>query len=628
MSRGSQSGRDGWNLVVNSGIGAVALLMGCGVYAQTGGDNISRPEELVVTATRTATPISQIGSSISVMAGEEMQHQQAQRVFDVLGQIPGVSAAGSESVAPRINIRGAPFQHTLVLIDGVRMTMPSFRRSEAINTISPENIERIEVLRGPQSTLYGGDAAAGVINIITRRGEGDPSGSVSLEYGSWNTRKGSAAVRGSNGRFDYSVDGGFLHSDWFSVGAPDGEADAREQESFSSRLGYEPNEAWRVESIFRWVETYREDDQFERDANRHNEESDFATRLQVTHAPPTANWENLFAVSYSGSDGRGFEDGSPRNSVREQRILQLDYQGNVTLPSGDLLTLGSEYNQQEVTGGIFEAVNPDDITNSAAFAQLQGSWGKTFYTIGGRYDHNSDFGSFPTYRASAAYWLNGDTTRLKANIGTGFLTPAMNQLTGTSSCPNGNADLEPEENISGELGVVHRFEGGVWRGLEADVTLFRNRITNVIVGSACEGGAPLQNKDRRESEGVEVAARWSPINVMNLRLAYTHIDAVDIVDGQTDQAEGIPRQMLSLGVRYFPIDRLELGTTIAYNSSRRDPPETLGSYALLNFTAEYQASERWSIYGRVANALDEDYQTRRRAQTAGRNVHAGFRMRF
>src|SRR5690606_27855926 len=137
--------------------------------------------------------------------------------------------------------------------------------------------------------------------------------------GSWNARKATAAVRGSEGRFDYSVDSGYFNSDWFSVGDPNGEADARRQKSFSSRLGYEPSEAWRIESIFRWIDTHREEDQFDVEADRLYKEKDFATRLQVSHAPTSSNWENLFAVSYSGNSSRGYENGLQRNSERDQR---------------------------------------------------------------------------------------------------------------------------------------------------------------------------------------------------------------------------------------------------------------------------------------------------------------------
>src|SRR5690606_15676141 len=127
-------------------------------------------------------------------------------------------------------------------------------------------------------------------------------------------------------------------------------------------------------------------------------------------------------------------------------------------------------------GGIFEVVNPDDISNNAAFAQFQGAKDSFLYTFGLRHDDNSDFGGFSTYKATAVYFFN-DATRLKGNFGSGFATPSMAQLTGTSSCPNGNANLQPEENTSAELGIERRFQGTPFGQARLEVNVFRNEIT-------------------------------------------------------------------------------------------------------------------------------------------------------
>lgn len=605
----------------------VASLGAADHAAAQSADTFRRLEEVVVTATRTATPISQIGSSISVIDSAELQRQQAIRVFEVMDQVPGVSIANSESVAPRVHIRGAPFEHTLVLIDGVRMTMPSFRRSEIINTITPDNIERVEVLRGPQSTLYGGDAAAGVINLITKRGEGPPSGSVSAEYGSWNTRKVSATARGSSNGFDYSVEGGAFRSDWFSVGDPNGARDERRHETLSARSGYQFNEAWRVEGILRWLETTRGDDNFDIDANRMNEDEDYVARVQLLHAPPGGSWQNLVAVSRSGNRSQGFENGVPRNSKRDQRITQLDYQGNLELGPEQLLTFGAEYNEQQVTGGIFAAVNPDDISNHAAFMQYQGAAGNLFYTVGGRHDENSTFGGFTTYRMTGAYLLN-DQLRFKGNLGSGFRTPSMAQLTGTSACPNGNPSLDPERNVAAEIGLERRFEPAGIGDFRVELNFFRNRISDVIVGTSCDGGPPLQNKDRRDARGSELAVQWTPTESLTLNANISYIDATDRVGTDSARAEGIPRRMANLGVRYDVGTRFSVNAQVGYNGDRLDPPATLESFTLVKLAAEYRASERWTLFGRIDNALDEDYQTTRRAQTANRNAHLGARAVF
>lgn len=583
-------------------------------------------EEVVVSATRTEVPISRTGSSVTVIGSAELERQNVVRVFDVLDQVPGVSTANSESVAPRVHIRGAPFQHTLVLIDGVRMTMPSFRRSEIINAVTPDNIERVEVLRGPQSTLYGGDAAAGVINIITKRGEGPPTGSTSVELGSWSTRKLTGTARGSVERFDYSVEGSVFRSDWFSVGDPNGERDERRHKAASARLGYALAPALRLEGMARWVETHREDDNFEVDADRHYEETDYATRLQLVHEPADGRWQNVLGLSRSGSLSQGFEHGIARETERDQRIIQIDYQADVELRPDHVLTFGVERNEQSVTGGIFEAINPDDITNSAVFAQFQGAKNRFLYTVGARRDDNSDFGGFSTYKATAVYFLN-DVTRLKGNIGSGFATPSMAQLTGTSACPNGNAALQPEENTAAELGIERRFPGAPLGQVRLEVNVFRNEITNIIVGSSCVGSPPLENKDRRNARGAEIMVGWTPLSGLALAANFSVVDAEDIADTGVQRAEGLPRRTANFSVRY-DLGRTSLTGNVTYNGDRLDPPVTLDSFTLVNFSAEIRLSDAWTLFGRVENLLDEDYQTTRRAQTADRNMHVGLRRQF
>jgi vitamin B12 transporter len=544
----------------------VFMVFGCGFTGQpfAAEKESVEMEEVVVTATRTEVLAKELGVSATVITAEEIERSQATDVVDLLRDVAGIhlvqtgSRGGNTSLFPR----GGEDNFTLVLIDGVQA-------NEAggvfdFSTITTDNIERIEIIRGPQSALYGSDAMGGVINIITRKGEDKPSVSVSTAHG----------AHSENGHYigeqKFNFSGG---NQWlgysFAYGrvADNGILNINNnfwRNTVSGRLDFYPKDKWDVTLTVRYEDARSEfptengGDRPDRvfpglDPDQNREDRDVAIGL-ATRFDIFPWWENVLNVGFhllerEFNDPPNVEsafDASPGSfsDTRENRVT-FDYHTNLRFPREgsvrSILTLGYEYELETFNldslstfryGSLPFAVSTsttqsdESRTNNAFYVQEQLTLFDRFHLTGGvRIDDNSEFGTEVTPRGSIAFEIKETGTKLRGAIGTGIKEPTFVENFGGFGTV-GNQNLHPEKSFSWEVGM----DQDLWDGkVQLGLTYFQNKYTDLIAYVPTSWPPPpvlppnYFNVQEAKSWGVECTGKVKPGYGLTLGVNYTYL---------------------------------------------------------------------------------------------------------
>jgi vitamin B12 transporter len=598
-----------------------------------------RAEPVVVTATRSEEPLEQTGASVTVVPEEAMRLQEYRAVEEVLRTIPGiqVQTSGSPGKLSTIRIRGANATQVQVLVDGVRvksLTSGDFDFAD----LTLDDIDRIEVLRGPQSTLYGADAVGGVIHVITKRGQGPPSAFVDFEAGNYETFRERAGVSGGTGPWSYSL--GVSRLDFGGQFAND----EHDVTSVNARLGYAlPNKGelsltGRFQDGHRGLPFATVFPDF--DPNRSQDDRLGLLSLEWRQ-PWTSMWEHKLRVS-AVDETLTFDDQADpahpfgfRSDISTRRF-EAEWYHFVTPVPWDTITLGGEYRNEvgEVKGSFKETVE------SWAFVlqdQLR-LFDRLYLTGGVRYDGNSVFEDKATARVALSYLLKATDTRLKASWGQGFRAPTFNELffPAFAPCPPfGNPNLQPEESTSWDAGV----EQHLWeRRVRLAATYFRNDFRNLIQPTLTD---PVnfcfeaQNVGKARSEGVEVEVSVMPLDGLVVALAYTHTDSEDRTTG--DPLRRIAPDSLAVTATWEPLPGLTLSGEVQVMSSQFEAPgqPRNSGYTVVNAAAAYRLPiKRWgflssiTLHVRATNLFNESYSEVAGFPALGTHVVGGLRATF
>jgi len=600
---------------------------------------VRRAEPVVVTATRSEEPLEQTGASVTVVPEEAMRVQEYRAVEEVLRTIPGiqVQTSGSPGKLSTVRIRGANATQVQVLIDGVRvksLTSGDFDFAD----LTLDNIERIEVLRGPQSTLYGADAIGGVIHIITKRGQGPPSGFVDFEAGNYETFRERAGVSGSTGPWSYSLGvsrldfGGQFNNDEHDV------------TSVNVRLGYAlPNKGelsltGRFQDGHRGIPFATVFPDF--DPNRNQDDQLWLLSLEWRQ-PWTSMWEHKLRVSAVDETLTFKDEADPahpfgfRSDISSRRF-EAEWYHFITPVPWNTLTLGAEYRNEvgEVKGSFKETID-----SWALVLQDQLRLFDRLYLTGGvRYDGNSVFEDKATARVALSYLLKATDTRFKASWGQGFRAPTFNELffPAFAPCPPfGNPNLKPEESNSWDAGV----EQHLWeRRVRLAATYFRNDFKNLIQSTLTD---PVnfcfeaRNVGKARTEGVEVEASIMPVDGLVLAVAYTYTDSEDRTTG--DPLRRIAANSLAVTATWEPLPGLTLSGEVQVMSSQFEAPGQPRNpgYTVVNAAAAYRLPiKRWgflsniTLHVRATNLFNENYSEVAGFPALGTHVVAGLRATF
>lgn len=579
-------------------------------------------EVSVVTATRLAAPRDTVASSISVVGAEEIAARQLRSLPDVLATVPGLNLVrvGGQGGQTSLFTRGTNSNHTKILLDGIDIADTSTPSGATdLGKFLAGDIERVEVLRGPQSGLYGSDAIGGVVNIITKAGEGPLSLTARAEGGSFDTFNQAATLSGSDGRFSYRATLEHLHAGATPVTPlnllPPGQArnpDYFDNLTASTRLGFHVADGVTLGVTARWSQSLTKvtGDAFDPFLFA-SFPSPARTRIagQTWQTRATANWnlgwlDQTLGFAYGSSQNRTDDpdNGSFANSGERAK---LDWQGNVALAEGHVLVLGAETARDAVHLPISAG-----YTTNAGFAVLNSDFGNGINTSASlRYDDNSQFGDRLTWRVAPSIALGETGLRLKGSVGTGFKAPSLDQL--YHDYPAffffGNPNLSPETSTGYDVGL----EGAVW-DVTAGATWFHNDIKNLIATDPVTFSTVI-NIGQARTQGVEVFAAWRPLEEVSLRADYTFTEAVDEATDLQLVRRPTHKASLTGGWQFRP--DADVSATLLYVGpwfdGSRDfsvPRLKTGGYVTVNLAARWQATERFTLFVRGDNLADEAYE--------------------
>ena len=609
---------------------AISLRIG---HAQ---DALTPPEtaELVVSATRIPTSEDETPASVTVITSDDLSIHQTERVADALRSVPGLSVVQSGTAGQLTSVftRGLRSEHTQVLIDGVPINQ-GLAGLFNFADLAIDNIDRIEVVRGPQSTVYGPRAMAGVIQIFTKEGGDTRESTVSAEGGSYGTFRGSMETSGKIEQVDYSLGGSYLTTD-----------NARPNNqyrlwNFLGNVGWSPNDEFRLSSLFTYslADTGNPNTIFDP-----KPVDNFLTErwLIAPHLDwkPSDDWEHKLIVAYD--EERQVNDPNEDGFVGPTRALftrlTIDYQ-NIFRPA-KWLTLTSGFFYSQVDAGqerpfVSQVFGPqptfisDFVEEEAVFLEASATpYPGLNLVAGGRYDHFNQFGGIWTYRFAGSYKIAPTNTVVHASVATGFSPPSsQDKIFGN------NFGLEPEKDLGWELGV-HQ---SLWDGRsKIGATYFHNHLSNLI---GFNGLFDTLNLGAARTQGLEAELELRPIDDLSFTASYTYLDAENTSSADITQLPGArlprrPRHEVYLSASYL-WKRLRATAEAKFVSAREElnfggPNFDIEDYSFVNFATEYAFNSHLTIFGRIDNLTNEHYSEVFGFPALGRAAYGGVKLSF
>ena len=604
------------------------FLLVISAVAQAGEDAVPL-ETMVITANRTETKEKEVGSSLTVITADEIQKRQVLTVAEALRLVPGIDVINSGGLGRLTNVytRGAGAGQTLVLVDMVEMNDPSDPTGAFdFSNLMADNIDRIEVLRGGESSLYGSDAIGGVINIITKKGKGGPKFSLSGQGGTYNTFKTIGTASGQVKDVNYALSTSETQSHGFSAaetlwGNP--ERDLYRNTTVDARIGWDVNKDFDVGASVRYNNGLTGlDNAFPYPPNPQHpgaagdalgytqDTSEVYTRGFSHFKLFDSFWEQTLAVAYSNTNreysyptGPSYLSGSFVGTK-----IKGDWQNVLHLTNKNDLMLGVEdeedqyQSQSEGIGDNF-AYNTQGYYLTDRFTLFE----RSFTTASVRYTDNSQSGSLATWSITEAFLLDEIGMKLKANYGTGFKVPTLVEL---YSPPifGGNPNLKAETSNNWDIG----FEQGFFeKQLQFGATYFNNRFNNLIQYHCSD---PVnfvdcfnQNVSTATAEGAETFIQVQPLDVLTLRANYTY-DYTRNLETNT-QLVYRPQNKVNFETNYQLTPKVNFNlVVIAVGEKPGVSDTTIPGYAIANLAGSYTITKNVKLFSRIDNLFNKNYQ--------------------
>lgn len=605
-----------WILVVFCSV--FSLLSSGNIYAE----NV-KMDEIVVTATRTEVQGAVIPGSVTVITSKEIEARQVSTVPDLLRDVPGLDVVqrGGLGGSTTVSMRGGNAGHTLVLIDGVRvnsLTLGFFDFAD----LTVDNIERVEIIRGPLSTLYGSDAISGVIQIFTKKAKGS-SGTLSLEVGSYGTMRETISTELNKDQYNLSLTASRMDAEGFSALKAGAEKDGYKNTTVSSRIGINRGGATRIDLTARLTEAMTELDQdFGGDDPNYQQERHLGVIGMSLSSAVTGTWNQKITFSSSIDRLLGLDEDTPFNRYTiDLGIRTAEWQHNISTGEENHLTLGYEWrhNIGENQGNFSRS-----FTNQAVYLQDQRGIGSQLQLLAGiRWDGSTAFENAFTYRVGASY-LQSESVKFHGQYGTGFKGPTLNDLFFPGY---GNLNLKPEKSSGWEVGIEQALSDKVSISLIYYKNTFKDLITFVVTDPITFFGEP-QNVGRAVSSGLEGKARWEIASFLQLTGNYTYNDTEDREKGGYLTLRPLNKYTVDIKIggpnRNIGIHFLHVGQRF-YSSGNQIP---LSAYNRIDLLGSYRLTDRFETFGRIENLLDREYEETKGYSTPGFSAYGGLRMTF
>ncbi len=612
--------------------------------------------DIVVTGSRSGdgTALKDVPASITLIDAEALEQRQTRLVSDVLRDVPGVAVNRSIGGLTDVRIRGTEANHVLVLIDGIEASDP-YQGQFDFGTLIADDAARIEVLRGQQSSLYGSDAIGGVIQYITATGREAPGVSVRAEGGSFGTAAGNARIAGYGGTVDYALSGTLYRTDGTPT-ARDGTRDVGATSiGASGKVTWTPSPIFKLTGVGRYsyTDSLANDTAFsgplfgtivDSPGVRFRNEAFYGlARAELSLAD--GRWSNALTGQIADTTRTGFS-GDDVTSGDKGRRYKGSFESSYRIDTDALVS--------KITGAVdFER---EDFRNTApqtpAFPFFRGrrstdNWGfvgqyegtiADALSLGAsvRRDQNNRFADTTTYRLQAGYRLPFGL-RARGAYGTGVKNPGYYELFGfNDGVYIGNPDLKPEKSKGWEAGLDQEIAGG---RATIGATYFDSKLEDEIYTTYLAPtyvATPANRTTLSRQHGVELFVSARPIDQLRFDLAYTYLHARE--NGAVEVRR--PKHVASFNTTVFSADKRFSSTlTVRYNGRQSDitftdptyatsPIVSLQEYVLVNLNAEYKLSNRFSVFGRVENLFDEQYEEVFSFATPGRGAYGGVKARF
>ena len=600
-------------------------------------------ESVVVSATRFDIPLDQSPASASVISSEQLEQKQIQRVSDALREVPGLSVVqtGSPGQLTSVFTRGLRSEHTQVLLDGIPINQ-GLQGAFNFADFTTEDIDRIEVVRGPQSTIYGPRALAGVIQIFTKQGTGTPGIMFAGEGGSYDSFREWSQSDGKVDDFDYSVGASRFDTEnarpnnnyrntaaiadvGWSPTSPSpgtGSAVASDQLRIGSLFTYSVSDIRLPNTIF----DPRPIDHFLTERWLIGPHIDWK---------PTEWWDHKLIVAYDHERqiNEPNEDGFVGATRAVFERTQVDYQNNLRPASWLTLTSGFYYSRvnagEERPFVLFGPTFISDHTDeTAGFLETTLTPVENLILVaGGRFDHFNQFGGIWTYRFAGSYKIDKTNTILHSSVGTGFSPP-----TSQDKIFGNNFGLKPEEDLGWDVGIRQQ----LWQNrVDVGLTYFHNDLSNVI---GFNGLFDTLNLGSAETQGLEAELHAQPIPNFFLTAAYTYLEAEKTSSKDVSQLQGArlprrPRNEIYVSASYLWWKRLRTVVEAKFVNAREElnfggPNFNIEDYSFVNILAEYEVNPHFSIFGRIDNLTNEHYSEVFGFPALGRAAYGGVKLRF
>ena len=637
------------------------------------------PEITVFGASNVPLEAPRVGSSVSVVTAEDITNQGASSVPDVLRLLPGVAVnqSGGRGGLTQIRVRGAEANQVLIVVDGIPINDVNSGDADLAN-VPVDNIARIEVIRGPQSGIWGPNAQAGVILITTKSGRGlaKPEVTARIEGGSFGTMLGSATVRGAQGPFHAALSISGLRSGGFVVAPGTTRPNGSEMGALSAKIGADFTDWFSVEAVGRMVSRtgfYNPGNTaygpgfvtdpnygFLADGTGRGTANDMQGRVTGTLKLLEGAWTHRFSAdasqqstnsrdSYLSAFGflesQGFWSRTQRSRADYRSAYTFETPGlfgaRHTIVGGADITREHFRYYYESDGFFGPYVNASYATDGRG-RERKGLYGEYLVSLPTglslsaalRQDWNSSFRNALTWRLTAAQTF-ASGTRLHGSVGKGVTNPTFFEQFGFFANFTGNPALRPEHSIGWDAGVEQRWLGG---RLVTDVTVFRASIMDAIVLS---GGTAINLPFQTTRQGVEVQVTARPTDWLSLTGSYTYTDtrSAELVGGVYVGKEALrrPRHAASLSaVATLPDDKTKVTVTIAHNGNMRDSffgpfgasDVRLAAYTLVGAQISHDLTKAATVYVRGENVFAQRHQNVFGYQGPGAAVYAGMRVRL
>lgn len=599
----------------------------------------------VVSPTGIVTPINQIASSVTVITAQDIATQQYRTVPEALNTVPGLTVVQTGGTGGQTSVftRGTNSNQTKVLVDGVDVSDPRTGTFDFAQLLTGD-VAQIEVLRGPQSGLYGSDAIGGVISIITQKGDGPARWTAMNEAGSFGTFNQSVGVSGSQENYNYAASVTHVHASDVPVTPlqllPPGQqaiGNSYDNMTYSTKTGVNLSDSLTWNSVLRYTESTllftgtntpnADFSLFLPDAQQSQQTiHQFTGREEAVWSLLDGRIKNYFGVNYTNYWHSDITPGIDLTAITTGNRIKYDWRSVTEVATGQNLVVGLERENSNLNTADLSAKTGD----SAAFVEWQSNFAKRFFlTANIREDDNDNFGQHMTFRVAPAVIFPITETKIKASYGTGFKAPTLSELFESFpgfSIPNPN--LKPEQSRGADIG----FEQPLFNDrIRFGSTYFKNDITDLIDFVFFTNVGQNINIGHAITEGTENFVTFNVIDRVKVRADYTFTRAVDATTGL--ELLRRPKEKFSVTAIWNPIDPLTLSATVLSVSDWSDVDRTspIGQivtapgYTIVNLRSDYAINDQLKVFGRIDNVANVHYQNPNGFLAPGLGVFGGIR---